>query len=43
MAEMHAGVAKADACEGGGEEHFALSLVVIWVPDGAGEVLDGRP
>lgn len=40
VAEVDAGVAEPDAREGRGEEHLALGLVVLGVPDGAREVLD---
>lgn len=36
VAEMHSSVAETDAGKGGSEEHLALRLVVIWVPDRAG-------
>lgn len=43
VTEMNASVAEADASKRGGEEHFALRLMVIWVPNRAGQVLNRRP
>lgn len=40
VAEMHTSVAKSDAGKRGSEEHLALRLVVIWVPNRAGQVLN---
>lgn len=40
VAEVDAGVAEADAGEGGGEQHLRLGFGVVRVADGAGEVFD---
>lgn len=42
VAEMNTSVTETDAGKCGGEEHLALRLVVIWVPDRAGQVLNRR-
>ena len=43
MAEVDPGVAEADSCECGGEEHGGLGFGVGRVAHGAGEVADGLP
>lgn len=43
VAEMHASVAETNTGKCGGEEHLALRLVIIWVPDRAGKVFNSRP
>ena len=41
VAEMDARIPEADTGESGGEKHFRLRFVVVWVFGRAGEVLDG--
>lgn len=43
VAKMHASVAETDTGKRGGEEHLTLCLMVIWVPDRAGQILNRRP
>jgi hypothetical protein len=40
VAEMHSSVSKADTSKRGSEEHLALRLMVIWVPNRARQVLN---
>ncbi len=41
VAQVHSGIAKADAGQGGGEQHLRLGFGVVGIANGAGKVLHG--